>query len=79
MTGTHLYHGNLMLLGQTEERLGYTHVIVEVPLGIEHIVFLREYGSHEFLCGGLAVGACDANHRDIELAPMLARQVFEGL
>ena len=40
MAGTHLNHGYLVLLVQTEQRLGYTYIIVKVTLGVEHIVFL---------------------------------------
>ena len=40
MTGTHLDDGNLVLFRQAEQRLGYSHVVIEVSLGIEHVVFL---------------------------------------
>ena len=40
VTGTHLNHGYFVLLVQTEQRLGYTYIIVKVTLGVEHIVFL---------------------------------------
>ena len=40
MTGTHFDDGNLMRLRQTEERLGHSHVIIEITLCVKHLIFL---------------------------------------
>ena len=79
MAGAHLDDGDLVLLRQAEEGLGHAYVVVEVALGVEHIVFLREHSCYEFLGGRLAVGACDADDGDVELTAMLAGQVLERL
>ena len=79
MAGAHLDDGDFVLLCQSEEGLGHAYVVVEVALSVEHIVFLREHSSYEFLGGRLAVGACDADNRNVELATMLTRQILEGL
>ena len=79
MTGSHFHHRYLMLLVESEEGLGYTHVVIEVALRVERVVFLRQHRGYQFLCGGLPVGTCNANHRDIKLPTMFASQVLEGL
>ena len=79
VAGTHLDDGYLVLLGQAEQCLGHTHVVVEVTLGVEHVVLLAQNGGDEFLGGRLAVGAGDADNWDIELAAVLACQVLKGL
>ena len=79
VTGSHLNDCNLVLLRQTEQCLGHTHVVVEVALGVKHIVFLGKHGSDQFLRGGLAIGAGDANHGDVKLTTVLTGQVLEGL
>ena len=56
MAGPHLDDGNLMFLCQTKKGLGHTYVVVEVALGVEHIVFLREHSGNKFLSCGLAIG-----------------------
>ena len=79
MAGTHLDDGYLVLLREAEKGLGHSHVVVEVALCVEHVVLLRQNGGNELLRGGLAVGACDADDGDVELAAVLAGQGFEGL
>ena len=79
MAGPRLDDGDVVLLGKPEQRLGHAHVVVEVALGVEHVVSLAEHGGNEFLRGGLAVGARDAYDGNLELAAMLAGQVLEGL
>ena len=79
MAGAHLDDGDFVLLCQSEEGLGHAYVVVEVALSVEHIVFLREHSSYEFLGGRLAVGACDADDGDVELTAMLAGQVLVSL
>ena len=79
MAGTHLDDGDLVLLRQAEEGLGHAYVVVEVALGIEHIVFLREHSSDEFLGGRFSVGSCDADDGDVELTTMFAGQILVSL
>ena len=79
MAGTHLDDGYLVAVVQSEEGLGHAHVVVEIALCEEDIILLLQDGRNEFLGGGFAVGARDADDRDVELAAMLAGQVLEGL
>ena len=79
MAGAHLDNGNVVFLCQAEQRLGHAHVVIEIALGIEHVVLLLKHVGNQFLRGGLAVGACDSDDRDMELATMFASQVLEGL
>ena len=62
-----------------EQRLGHAHIVVEVALRGQHVVFLSQHGAHQFLRGRLAVGAGDGDDGDVELSAMLASQVLEGL
>ena len=64
---------------EAEQRLGHTHVVVEVALGSHLVVALGQDGTHKFLGRRLAVGARDADDRDVEAAPVFARHVFVGL
>ena len=79
VAGPHLNDGYLVAGGQAEEGLGHTHVVVEVALGVEHVVFLGEHSGNQLLGGGFAVGASNADHRDVELATVLTGQVLKGL
>ena len=71
MGSTHLYNGNLVFRRETEERLWYAYVIIEVALGEHHVELLAENSRDEFLGGGLAVGSGDSYYRNIEVAAML--------
>ena len=79
MGGTHLYDGNLVLGLQAQQRLRNAHVVVEVALGVEHIIFLRQHFRDKFLGSRLAVGASDADDGNLELPAMLAGQVLKRL
>ena len=79
MRGTHLYDSYLCLVVQSKERLGHTHVVVEVTLRCHHAIALCQDGTNQFLRGSLAISARDAHHRHLKLATMLTRQVLEGL
>ena len=79
MAGTHLDDSYLVAIVQSEEGLGHAHVVVEIALCEEDIILLLQDGRNEFLGGCFAVGARDADDRDIELAAMLAGQVLESL
>ena len=76
---SHLDHGNVRLVVDAEQRLGYADIVVEVTLGGHHMVAFGEHGTDEFLGGRLAIGACDAYHGDVELTTVFACQVLEGL
>ena len=76
--GAHLDDGNLVVGIEAEQCLGHTDVVVEVALGVHHVVFLSQDGRNEFLGSGLAVGAGDADDGDVELAAVLARELLEG-
>ena len=71
MGSTHLYNSNLVFRRETEERLWYAHIIIEVTLGEHHVELLAENSRDELLGGGLAVGSGDSYYRNIEVAAML--------
>ena len=79
MRGTHLHYCYVVLVRQSEQRLGYPHVVVEVTLCSHHVIAFRQHGTHQFLRGCLAIRTRNADDRNIELAAMLAGQVLEGL
>ena len=78
MAGSHLHNGNVVVGGEPEERLGHTYIVVEIALGEKDIETLREHRRDKFLCGGLAVGACDADDGNVELAAVVTRQELES-
>ena len=77
--GPHLHNGNVVLVVQSEQSLGNTHIVVEVTFRRHHVIAFREYGTNQLLGGCLSVGTCNADNRNLKLTTMLARQVFEGL
>ena len=79
MACAHLNDGDVVFVGQSEQRFRYAHVVVEIALGGQNIVFLGKHGTNQFFRRGFSVGARDADDGNLELAPMLACEVFEGL
>ena len=79
VAGAHLDDGNLMHDAQAEQRLGHTHIVVEVALGRHLVIALGQDGAHEFLGRRLAVGAGDADDGDVETAAVFACHVLVGL
>ena len=77
MIGSHLYDGKLVFLGELEECLWHSDVVVEVALSVEDVVLLLQYGSDEFLGCGLAVGASDADDGGAELAAVVLGKLLE--
>ena len=78
MGSTHFYNGNLIFRRETEERLWYAYIIIEVALSEHHVELLAENSRDEFLGGGLAVGSGDSYYRNIEVAAMLTGEFLEG-
>ena len=68
---SHLHYGNVVLGTQTQQCLGHADVVIEVALCEEHVVFLAENSRSKFLCGGLSVGSCNANHWCAELTAVV--------
>ena len=68
-----------MLGLQAEQRFRNAYVIIEITLGVKHVVFLRKHCGNEFLGCGLTIGTRDANDRNLELASVFTCQVLEGL
>ena len=64
MGSTHLYNGNLIFRRETEERLWYAYIIIEVTRGEHHVELLAENSRDEFLGGGLAVGSGDSRSEE---------------
>ena len=60
MRGSHLHHSDVVAVVQTEQRLGHSHIVVEVALRSHHVVFFSQHGAYQLLSGCLAVGTCDA-------------------
>ena len=75
--GAHLHDGHLGLLVDAEEGERHADVVVEVGLGGHQVVFPAEDGGNEFLGGRLAVGTRDADHRNVELAAVVGRQLLQ--
>ena len=78
MVGSHLDDCDVVFLGQLQERLGHSDVVVEVALCIEHIVFLFQHGGNEFLRGGFAIRACDADDGGADMYTMIFGQLLQG-
>ena len=78
MGSAHLYNGNLVFRRETEERLWYAYIIIEVALGEHHVELLAENGRDEFLGGGLAVGSGDSHYGNLEVPAMLTGEFLEG-
>ena len=79
VAGAHLDNGNLMHDTEAEKCLGHAHVVVEVALGCHLVITLGQDGAHEFLGRCLAVGAGDADDRDVKAAAVLTCHVLVGL
>ena len=79
MAGTHLYHSYLMFFIQSEQSFWHTHIVIEVALGIQHIEFLTQDGCDEFLGCCFSVSTCNTYDRDVELATVLACNIFKSL
>ena len=79
MRGSHLHHSDVVAVVQTEQRLGHSHIVVEVALCSHYVVFFSQHGAYQLLGGCLAVGTCDAYDGQLELAAMLTSQVLECL
>ena len=77
MTCTHFDHCYLMHCIEPEQRFGHTHIVVEVSLGMHHIVTLSKNSRNKLLGGGLSIGPRDANDRDIEPTAMLSGELLE--
>ena len=78
MVGAHLDDGNLGIGGDGQQGQRHAEVVVEVALGGRHAVALGENGGDQFLGGGLAVGAGDADDGDGEVAAVLAGKFLQG-
>ena len=74
----HLQHADLVLAVQAEEGEGKAQLVVEVPLGFQHLVLLAQDGGHHVLGGGLAHAAGDADHRDGELGLVGLGRLADG-
>ena len=79
MRGSHLHYGNVVLLVQPEQRLGHTHVVVEVALCSHHVIAFRQHRAYQFFRCRLTIGSRNANDGNVELATVFASQVFVGL
>ena len=79
MACTHFDDGDVVVGGQSEQRFRHTHIVVEIALGGQNIVFLGQNGTNQLFGRGFSVGARDADDGNLELPPMLACEVFEGL
>ena len=65
--------------GWLAQRQGHADGVVQVALRVVQRVFLRQYGGHQFLGRGLAVGAGDADDGRAQRAAMVACQLLQGL
>ena len=75
----HLHDCYVVCRVQAQQCLGHADVVVEVALGVEHVVFLQKHRSREFLCGGLAVGSGDADDRRAERTSVIACELLQSV
>ena len=75
----HLQHTDLVLAAQAEEGEGKAQLVVEVPLGFQHLVLLAQDGGHHVFGGGLAHTAGDAHHLRVELAAVVCAHDHHGV
>ena len=78
MVSTHLYDGDFVLLGEAQQGLWHTDVVVEIALRIEHVILLAEHCGYEFLGGRLAIGASDAYDGCAKGTTVLTCQLLQG-
>ena len=72
-----LDHGRARPGVDAEEGERHADMVVQVAVGINGFVLAGHHGAHQFLRGGLAVGAGDADHGDIELAAVVGGQILQ--
>ena len=79
MACSHFNYCNLMLLVHPEQRFRHSHVVVEVALRSQYVVFLSQHRGYEFLSRSLSVSAGNADDWNVELPSVLACQSLVGL
>ena len=72
------HHGHLVVGAQAEQGEGHADVVVEVALGKQHALPLREHGGGEFLGCRLAVRSRDLQGRRAQRAAVEGRQLLKG-
>ena len=75
----HLHDRDVVCGVQAQQCLRHADVVVEVALGVEHVVFLQQHRSREFLCGSLAVGSGDADDRRAERTAVIACELLQSV
>ena len=63
MRSTHLDDRDFGFGGHLEQAQGHSYIVVQIALGGGYAVLGAEHSRHEFLGGGLAVGAGKADYR----------------
>ena len=79
MVGTRLDDGHFVLRLDTQEGERHADVVVQVALGAEHALPLREDGRGQFLGGRLTVGTRNLQHRSAPSPAMVGGQLLQSL
>ena len=79
VVGPHLHNGKLRTFGNRQKRQRHPHVIVEVAFGSRGFIPLGQHGMHQFLGGGLAIGASDAYDGLLQVTAVLLSQLLQRL
>ena len=77
MVGPHLNDGNLGIGGYAQKGEGHTEVVVVVAGGGMGAVAAAEDGMNQFLGGGFAIGAGDADDRNGEMLAVVFGQFLQ--
>ena len=79
ITDPHFQHCHLMFIPQVEHRKRQAQLIIEIPLGLQHLIFLRKYRGDHFLGAGLSHAACDPHNRNLQLLQIILRNILYRL
>ena len=75
----HFQDTNLMLPGEPQQGKGQSHIVVEVPFSLQHLILCTQYSGHHILCGCLANTAGNGYKWDIKSSLVPCRQITQGL
>ncbi|OPZ13525.1 MAG: hypothetical protein BWZ06_01309 [Bacteroidetes bacterium ADurb.BinA261] len=78
MACPHFHNAYLVLVLHRQKRERHPDVIIEISLRKSHLELFRKNGRNQFLGSGFAIGACDADDGNFELAPMMIGKLLQG-
>ena len=78
MTRTHFDHSYFMLFCHRQQSEGYSNMIVEVALRVQHLELFGQHSSYQFLSRSLSVCSSDSNNRSFELVTMMIGKLLQN-